>query len=157
MRWVHAQIGPMVRAFAAVSLVLASLSVVGAQDAAADRRAVRIERSLMSPFCPGKTLHGCPSPRAGEWRADIRRWIGEGVSDAAIFERLQSRVPDFDLTGRPAGTADWAIPTGAAAFATFVLIAVARRWRPRGEEDSPETTSDEYDDRLDEELARLEG
>jgi len=120
-----------------------------------EQRAMQIERTLMSPFCPGKTLHGCPSPRAAQWRADIRQWVKEGVSGKEIHDRLQARAPGFDLSSRPSGSADWAIPLGAAALATFVLLAVARRWRTREDEPFVETT-DEYDRRLDEELARLE-
>ena len=140
-----------------VVLVASTLLLATSALAQPEQRAMQIERTLMSPFCPGKTLHGCPSPRAAEWRADIRKWIDEGASGKEIHDRLQARVPGFDLSGRPAGNADWAIPVGAAAVATFVLLAVVRRWRTREEDPTEASAPDEYDDRLDEELARFGG
>ena len=63
---------------------------------AAARRAQQLAGATMSPFCPGKTIDACPSPRAGAWRADLRRWTAEGVDSAEIRRRLQARVPGFD-------------------------------------------------------------
>ncbi|MEM9072831.1 MAG: cytochrome c-type biogenesis protein CcmH [Myxococcota bacterium] len=118
------------------------------------RRAVRIERAIMSPFCPSKTLHDCPSPRAASWRADIRAWIDRGDTDAAIVQQLQARAPGADLQGRPSGAADWAIPLGAAALVTLVLLFALRRLRSADDEDVPRAPRDAYDDRLDAELER---
>src|SRR5688572_23813940 len=60
-------------------------------EAERDRRAEAISRSIMSPFCPGRTVSSCPN--AAPWRADIRTWVGEGVDSEEIKRRLAARVP----------------------------------------------------------------
>lgn len=131
-------------------------------DSAGDgaRRAQRIAVTTMSPFCPGKTIDACPSPKAGEWRADIRRWSEAGVPSREIRTRLQARVPGFDLSGRPGASWDWALPVGAVALATLWLVLLLRRLlRPAATEPTvvnDEAESDELEVRLNRELAREE-
>jgi len=150
---------------AAVVLILAVAPAARAQETRAQetdaRRAVAIERETMSPFCPGMSLYACPSPAAEEWRRDIQRWVDEGVGEREIRRRLQARVPDFDLSGRPAGDRSWTLPAVAGVLATLLLVVAAVRVRRRGG-DAPDPPSEETDDRgeldarLDEELASLE-
>lgn len=123
------------------------------------QRSRAIERSTMSPFCPGKTLYDCPSPRAAEWRADIRGWLAEGATAEQIRRRLQAREPEFDLDGaRPSGV----VMGGLLALVTLIMLAVGvvvwRRSRSPGldeDDDEPEPPS-ELDARLEAELARTE-
>jgi len=152
-----------VRRLAAIALlVLAPAALAAAQapatdDAALSRRSRAIERSTMSPFCPGKTIYDCPSPRAAEWRADIRSWLREGASPAEIRERLQARDPSFDLDGDSPGAAGALIVLlGSSLVMLLVALVVWRRRRdeptasdPIDGEDSPE-----LDARLEEELER---
>jgi cytochrome c-type biogenesis protein CcmH/NrfF len=91
-----------------------------------DRRAQDIVRSTMSPFCPGRTLATCPSPRAGEWRQDIDRWVAEGVPTEEIRRRLEARV-DGDLSGQPSAPLGWLTPVLIVAGAAGVLVYVLRR------------------------------
>jgi cytochrome c-type biogenesis protein CcmH/NrfF len=128
-------------------------------DAPPEGRQVQtIVRNTLSPFCPGKTLDSCPSPKAGEWRRDIRAWVAAGVPEPEIRARLQERVPDFDLKIPPVKSG-WVIPVVAVVLSTlwFIIMALkfrrrasskrggeARRWEPS------------LDARLDEELARLD-
>lgn len=137
----------------------------GAEDssaaAAADpgRQVQHLIRTTASPFCPGKTLDSCPSPKAGEWRRDIREWAGSGVPADEIRDRLQQRVPGMDLSIRPAR---WSgvIPVVALLLSTLVMWLVARRVLGRRtatvqrQREHPERR-DLLDQRLDEELARL--
>jgi cytochrome c-type biogenesis protein CcmH/NrfF len=101
--------------------------------AAAGRQAQSIARATMSPFCPGKTIAACPSPRAEQWRADIRAWVSQGASAGEIQARLQRRAPGFDLEGRPGRGWDWALPLGALAVVTIWLLVLLARLRPRGD------------------------
>jgi cytochrome c-type biogenesis protein CcmH/NrfF len=144
---------------AAAALAVATPLAVQAQDAEA-RRAVAIERETMSPFCPGMTLYTCPSPAAGEWRRDIRQWVDEGLGEREIRARLQARVPDFDLSGRPAGDRSWTLPVAAGVLATLLLVVVAVRVRRRGGDPEPPEEAgrgpDDLDARLDRELEALE-
>jgi cytochrome c-type biogenesis protein CcmH/NrfF len=146
-----------------VALVFAVLTVacasVPAEDASNEGRQVQsIVRNTASPFCPGKTLNSCPSPKAGEWRRDIREWVGEGVPEPEIRERLQARVPGFDLSIPPVKSG-WVIPLTAVVLSTWWFVAMARRFR-RGRVPTRrvEAPAQDYalDARLDEELADLD-
>lgn len=139
-----------------------------AHDDALSRRTLAVSRTVMSPFCPGKTIDSCPSPRAQAWRQDIRRWLAEGSDAAEIRARLQARTPAFDLAGRPGAGWDWTLPVGAMALATLGLWLVARRLRPARSspasepdgattgEARPATKPDPLDARLDAELSAFE-
>jgi cytochrome c-type biogenesis protein CcmH/NrfF len=146
---------------AAVGGVLFALGCasVPAKDAPAEGRQVQsIVRNTASPFCPGKTLNSCPSPKAGEWRRDIRAWVGEGVPEPEIRDRLQARVPGFDLSIPPVKSG-WVIPVIAVALSTLWFVVMARRFRGRGTR-NPQVEAGRQDDgldaRLDQELAALD-
>lgn len=157
---------PMPRVALVVLLVLAPATLAVAQetteavdDAALSRRSRAIERSTMSPFCPGKTIYDCPSPRAAEWRADIRGWLREGASATEIRERLQARDPDFDLGGSNPGTGGaLAIFLGSALVMLLIAVVIWRRRRADPAPDGPPDADDdpELDARLEEELARVD-
>ena len=118
-----------------------------------------IVRNTASPFCPGKTLNSCPSPKAGEWRRDIREWVVDGVPEPEIRDRLQARVPGFDLSIPPVKSG-WVIPVVAVALSTLWLVVMARRFtRRRASSPAVQTPTQALalDVRLDEELARLNG
>lgn len=147
-----------------VGFAVAVLSVFGCVSAPAEegpsegRQVQTIVRNTVSPFCPGKTLDSCPSPKAGEWRRDIREWVTEGVPNAEIRERLQARVPGFDL-GIPSVKSGWLIPVVAVALSTSWLIVMVRRFRVRSIRRSESLSAHQdhaLDARLDEELALLD-
>ena len=160
---------------AAVALlgVASSGSVVFAQDTnqadaqELERQAEAIARTVMSPFCPGRTVSSCPN--AGPWRDDIRKWVAEGVPAEEIRRRLYERVPDVNLTGIPPNRLGWFLPIGAALLAVGALVVVLRFMvkpaKPaesttassNGDAPSPAAKKNEdYDARLDEELETLE-
>ena len=117
-----------------------------------------IVRNTASPFCPGKTLNSCPSPKAGEWRRDIREWVVDGVPEPEIRDRLQARVPGFDLSIPPVKSG-WVIPVIAVALSTLWFVVMARRFTRRRASSPPAQTPTQalaLDARLDEELARFE-
>lgn len=133
-----------------------------------DREAEAIARTVMSPFCPGRTVSSCPN--AGPWRDDIRKWVGEGVPAAEIRKRLYERVPETNLTGIPPNRLGWFLPIGAALLAVGALV-IALRFLIKPSKaaaapttastsadgaDKPAKTKEDYDARLDEELETLE-
>jgi cytochrome c-type biogenesis protein CcmH/NrfF len=94
-------------------------------DVEVERQAEALSRSLMSPFCPGRTLSACPSPNAHAWRDDIRKWVREGVSANEIRDRLAKRNPDHNLTGSPPKYARWVL-IGVGVLSVLVLFAALR-------------------------------
>lgn len=142
-----------------LSLLVFGCAPVSGRDPPNESRQVQsIVRNTASPFCPGKTLDSCPSPKAAEWRQDIHDWVAEGIPEPEIRKRLQDRVPEFDLSIPPVKWG-WVIPAVAAALSTFWLIVMVRRFRARVGERSksaPTLQDDDLDARLEEELARLD-
>ncbi len=135
-----------------------------------ERQAEAISRSIMSPFCPGRTVSSCPN--AQPWRDDIRQWVREGVDSEEIKRRLAERAPKHDLSGVPKNPLGWVLPVGLAvgALAGLVLLlrylVIPRRDDSGGkaEEATLEDASaapangspEDWDTRLDQELETLE-
>jgi len=136
-----------------------------------ERRAESIARSVMSPFCEGRTVSACPV--AGPWRDDIRKWVKEGVSAEDIRARLAERVPKHNLLGVPPNRLGWLLPVGAGIVAIGALVLILRRLiRPAPAQPSPAATvpadgaepkpgvaarkTEDWDARLEEELDTLE-
>jgi cytochrome c-type biogenesis protein CcmH/NrfF len=146
-----------------VALLVSGLVVpLFAQESkeAMERRVQDIIRTTMSPFCPGRTLDSCPSPKAADWRDDVRGWVAEGVSTEEIRQRLTQRFPEFDLTGAPSTALDAVLPivlTIVAVALLFLLLrALLGRRRAAEENATPEPGGSDAERRLDEELARLD-
>jgi hypothetical protein len=89
-----------------------------------ERQAEAISRSIMSPFCPGRTVSACPN--AGPWREDIRKWTAEGVDAEEIRRRLAERVPEHNLMGVPKNRLGWVLPVGLGIGAVGILIFLLR-------------------------------
>lgn len=146
-------------AFSIVLFAFGCASVPAEEASSGESRQVQsIVRNTLSPFCPGKTLDSCPSPRAGEWRRDIRDWVEDGVPEPEIRDRLQSRVPTFDLNIPPVKSG-WVIPAIAVVLSTLWFVVMARRFRGRGKQSAPTEAppaDQDLDARLDEELAALD-
>jgi cytochrome c-type biogenesis protein CcmH/NrfF len=138
-------------------------------DEESERQAEAISRSIMSPFCTGRTVSSCPN--AQPWRDDIRKWVKEGVSADEIKRRLAERIPQHDLMGIPKNRLGWVLPVGLGLGALGTLIFLLRYLvKPRGTDLKLEGTegassaaagggkpvADDYDARLDQELETLE-
>ena len=148
----------MRQAAVAVGLtLLLGCASVDVEETQESRQVQAIVRTTNSPFCPGKTLDSCPSPRAAEWRQDINAWVADGVQEEEIRARLQSRVPSFELRPAPVKTG-WVIPLLALLVSTLWLVIVARSFRqpPPRRPSRPLAHDANLDARLDDELARAE-
>ncbi len=143
----------------ASATLTASLASAGDTEA---RRAEQIAAQLSSPFCPGKTLEVCTSSHAAAWRADIRRWVEEGVPTSEVKARLQARA-GHPLAAIPAAEQAVWLP----ALTTLLglgLLGLLFRWARRSRRTRDTTAAlplegaDEsrWDARLDEELRLLD-
>jgi cytochrome c-type biogenesis protein CcmH len=111
----------------------------------------------MSPFCPGVTLHDCPSDNAIGLRAQIAGWAAHGWTRQRIMTKLLAEYgPDIRAVPSDRGTSllVWLLP-GLALFAGGATAAVfARRWsRPAPDPVVPPPLDSRDRNRLEEELA----
>jgi cytochrome c-type biogenesis protein CcmH/NrfF len=114
---------------AVLVLLLASPAAATPEDVAND-----IAANVMSPFCPGVTLHDCPSQEAQALRDRIERWARQGQSEAQILTRLESDYGVGIRSTPPAaggGWLAWALP-GAGLLVGLVLgWMLLQRWTSR--------------------------
>ena len=122
-----------------VALLAISISVViatgpgafgeGPQDVAND-----ISEQVMSPFCPGVTLHDCPSDNAIALRARIAGWASQGWTRQEIMGKLVAEYgPDIRSVPPKRGALllVWLLPALAVVIGGSVAATFARRWSRR--------------------------
>jgi cytochrome c-type biogenesis protein CcmH/NrfF len=142
---------------AAIVLGLAPAASAGPQD-----DANYISEHIMSPFCPGVTLHDCPSDSAVALRDRITEMATDGFTRAQIMDEL---VREFGETIRAeppragSGLLAWVLPVVAVAGAAWVAWSLMRRWAlvpatPSGYDPDVHVTETDRK-RLDRELDRL--
>lgn len=141
--------------------VLAAPAIAAPEDVANE-----ISTQIMSPYCPGVTLHDCPSTEADKMRERIRAMAAAGKSEDEIMEELVAQygesiraVPSADGGGITA----WVFPGIVALVGSGFAVTLARRWtRAREDERAREDlearralreTSPEQRERLEAELA----
>ncbi len=147
---------------ALVSLFVAAL-VVGAPAAAVaapEDVANAVAQEVMSPYCPGVTLHDCPSSSALEMRAEIVAWAEDGMTKDAILDRLEAEFgPSIRAVPRAEGSGllAWLLPGLAVVAGAAVAAVLARRWanRPPAPVASPVPASAEAGARLRAELDQM--
>jgi len=149
---------------ALMSFVLVVLATPAAAQSPEDL-ANDISHKVMSPFCPGVTLHDCPSQSALDMRDRIEGYARAGMSEAAIMERLETEYGAAiraEPSSEGAGIVAWILPALAALGGGALAFMLVRRWtgrRPPQLDEKParvETSAAERQ-RLDAELGRLRG
>lgn len=111
----------------AIAIVVIVASPAGA---APEDVANEVSREVMSPFCPGVTLHDCPSQAALDLRDQIKGWAEQGWSKDRIMDELESRF-GTGIRATPQdseGIGAWALPVGALLVGIMLLGSLARRW-----------------------------
>jgi cytochrome c-type biogenesis protein CcmH len=123
-----------------------------------------ISQKVMSPYCPGVTLHDCPSKSALDLRDDIEGYARSGMDEAAIMERLER---DFgpsiraEPSSEGAGVLAWILPFMVVVAGGAMAWWLVRRWSARRalmqeDDDAPEPpVSSAERRRLETELGRL--
>jgi cytochrome c-type biogenesis protein CcmH len=93
-----------------------------------------VAHEVMSPYCPGVTLHDCPSSSAQDLRAEIVAWAEDGMTKGEIVDRLEDEfgpsiraVPEAE----GAGLLAWLLPAAAVIAGTVAAALLARRWTRR--------------------------
>lgn len=138
----------------AIHLLLAGVAVAAPEDIAND-----ISDEVMSPYCPGVTLHDCPSQAAIDLREEIESWAADGMSKSAIMDRLVDEYGESILARPPtegAGVLAWALPAVLVIAGLAIAWLLLRRVTPKAPQEPPpvQMSSDERR-RLDVELKTL--
>ena len=103
---------------ALISIVALSASPLAA-SAEEEAWSADMVDTLMSPYCPGRTLRSCPSPQAGDLIVWIEDQEGQGRGSEEVYAQLLSEFGD-EIRQAPTATG-----FGATAYAIPVLAFLA--------------------------------
>jgi cytochrome c-type biogenesis protein CcmH/NrfF len=123
----------------------AAAAQTDAQEVAND-----VSDEVMSPYCPGVTLHDCPSKEASDMRSQIVEWARAGWTKDRIMDRLEAEFgPSIRATppAEGAGVLAWLLPGLVLVAGAAVAVGLARRWSHRELAASPRTASASHEDR----------
>jgi len=152
------------RRVALAALVVVTLVAQPAVARSPEDLANEISSKVMSPYCPGVTLHDCPSEKALDLRDDIEVYARRGMSESAIMDRLET---DFgpsiraEPSSEGAGILAWILPSLAVLAGAGVAWVLVQHWLDRRDEDGDQepqqivSSSPGERERLDNELRRL--
>ncbi len=128
-----------------------------------------VASALMSPVCPGKLLHDCPSSEGAQLRELVRRKIFAGETKEQIVRYFVEVYGPDVLPSPPAEgfyLTAWLLPFSGVLAGFGVVFVLVRSWTRRPE-DSGEVaarntrdeaaTDDEIESRLRRELGDFEG
>jgi cytochrome c-type biogenesis protein CcmH/NrfF len=114
-------------------IVLAlALAALGVAADSPEQTATEISQRIMSPYCPGVTLHDCSSGQAVALRDRIEEWARDGLSEGQIEDRLVAEFGPQVLAVPPASGFNllaWLVPAAVTLFGGIAALTVARRWR----------------------------
>ena len=121
---------------AACSLVVVLAAPVTAAPADV---ANSVASKVMSPYCPGVTLHDCPSDNATALIARIEGLAREGYTESQIIDYLVAEWPGIRAAPPPSGVGlgAWAVPLLGALAGGAIAWRLLRKWihsgtRPEG-------------------------
>ena len=122
------------RLIGALTLGLVLLLASPALAETPEEAATRLSGEIMSPFCPGSTLHDCPSTKSMELREQIEGWVTAGWSDGQVFAELESQFgPGLRAVPRGSnGLWVWLLPALALGAGGALAVGVSRRWTSEG-------------------------
>ncbi len=162
----------MMRLVLALCLVVAfnAHPAVEAASPGAKTTFSEVAGALMSPVCPGKLLHDCPSSEGAQLRELVRRKIFSGETKEQIV-RYFVEVYGREVLPKPPAEGfyltAWLLPFGGLLAGFGVVFVLVRAWtkRPDDAEQSEErrevpqksASDDPLENRLQRELGDFEG
>lgn len=122
-----------------------------------------ISNKIISPFCPGVTLHDCPSPSALDMRDRIESYARRGMDESAIMERLEAEYgPSIraEPSSEGLGILVWILPSAGVLAGGLLAWLLVSRWTSRRQQPpsgTPQTVESSASERqrLDTELGQL--
>ena len=162
----------MMRFWLAVCLVAALYPYQAAQAASPGAKTSfsEVAGALMSPVCPGKLLHDCPSSEGAQLRELVRRKIFAGETKEQIV-RYFVEVYGREVLPKPPAEGfyltAWLLPFGGLLAGFGVVFVLVRAWTRRPEDAEPSgqreevpqdaASDDPLENRLKRELGDFEG
>jgi len=148
-----------------ILMLLIFFSTVNAQEltpnAPSDNEVNAIAKQLYCPVCENTPLDVCPTQACSEWRELIREKLASGWDESQIKAYFVEQFGDRVLATPPARGINWLvyiIPPLAFIFGGIVLFRAFRTWKKpaeMGDKNLAQPSSDEYINRLEEELRKL--
>lgn len=126
-----------------------------------DNEVNAIAKQMYCPVCENTPLDVCPTQACAEWRELIRDKLAEGWNEEQIKAYFVDQFGDRVLATPPARGINWLvylIPPLAFLFGGFILFRAFRSWKGQESavpEASVQSGSNEYVDRIEEELRKL--
>jgi cytochrome c-type biogenesis protein CcmH len=123
--------GPWVALAAVVAVVLGILLWPGGSASPAER-ARSIEEQLKCPECQGLSVADSQAPTSRAIRADVKRRIAAGQSDATIRQAYVDKYGEsilLDPRGSGLGLLVWVLPVLALALGALGIGFALARWR----------------------------
>ena len=102
--------------------------------------ALRLDKQLMCPICPGETLNQSQTALAKQMRAAVRQRLLAGESEQEVKDYFVSVYGDSVLAEPPRrgfGLTAWLVPAAAAAVGLGVLVFVLRSMRRSNARQAP--------------------
>ena len=111
--------------------LLSACTVLGESDVPdIERRAQRLNETIMCPVCPGESIDQSANPLAGQMRAIVDEKLNEGWTDRQIEDFFVERYGASVLLQPPAqgfSLAAWVVPPVAFVLAIASLL-LTLRW-----------------------------
>jgi cytochrome c-type biogenesis protein CcmH len=130
-------------------------------NAPSDNEVNTIAKQLYCPVCENTPLDVCPTQACTEWRELIREKLASGWDEKQIKAYFVDQFGDRVLATPPARGINWLvyiIPPLAFIFGGIILFRAFKTWKKPAEvgaANHSQPSSDEYVDRLEEELRKL--
>ena len=146
----------------AFASLVATQTATAQTDEAVNREAREIFETVLSPYCPGRTISNCPSPQAEDLRASIKEQLASGASSDEVKEELYAVFGDELRTiprARGFGLLAWIVPGLGflgGAWAITIWMRRTKGEQTRAPEPAPIELDPEAESRLKAELAELE-
>ncbi len=120
----------------------------------------RIARQMYCPVCENEPLDACRTAACQQWRAQIGQMLAEGQTEQQIKDYFVTRYGARVLAQPPAqGASLWlyVLPIASLLVGAVIVVWILRRLRAQGaqataEAPSPESSGDEYVDRVERDL-----
>jgi cytochrome c-type biogenesis protein CcmH/NrfF len=122
----------MIRRSAVFLSAVALALVVAAPHALADPQdvATHVAQQIISPFCPGVTLHDCPSSSGDAMRREILEMAESGMSSDEIIDALVAERGK-EILATPSSPIARILPALLVALGAAVALFLMARWTTR--------------------------